>query len=107
MFNPTVRSYRSVFAIFIAAASTFGIVGTAHAKLLKDGQTVTATFSSGNLKGQTFKLRYSDRSNKLGDRPVTSHSNKTLEIKTPGGWCKFHSGGNVACHNGKGKWQAR
>ncbi|MCB1474800.1 MAG: hypothetical protein H6883_03045 [Rhodobiaceae bacterium] len=75
--------------------------------LLKDGQTVTAIFSTGSLGGKTFRLRYSESKNMLDDRPVTKHTSSMLSIKTPGGWCNFFASGNVECHNGVGTWKAK
>ena len=94
-------------ALVLVTATAFGSAPAMAGPLLRDGQTVVASFSTGNLKGQTFRLRYNEKKNMLKDRPVTGHTKSMISIKTPGGWCKFGSSGNVQCHNGTGKWTAR
>lgn len=96
-----------IVTIAVAGLVCIGMVNSANAKMLRDGQVVVASFDSGRLKGKTFRLRYNESSGLLGDRKVTSHTNGSLAIKTPGGWCKFSSTGVATCHNGKGKWKAR
>lgn len=88
--------------IALLSLAPFAVAGP----LLKDGQTVTATFSSGSLGGKTFRLRYNESKNMLNDRPVTKHTKSMLSIKTPGGWCKFSASGKAQCHNGVGTWKA-
>lgn len=103
-----MRTYLKLAIVGLALPiSVASFSGAARAEMLQDGQSVIATFNSGRLKGQTFTLRYSEKSSKLGDRPVTHHTKKVLAIKTPGGWCKFSSNGRATCHNGKGVWKAK
>lgn len=98
----------TIALVGLAFTLALGLAPSAKAgPLLKDGQTVVAKFSSGTLKGKTFRLRYKEKKGLLKDRPVTEHTAKVLAIKTPGGWCRFASGGTVECHNGKGTWRAK
>ncbi|WP_299154680.1 hypothetical protein [uncultured Tateyamaria sp.] len=92
-------------AIVSAALSipTFAASGP----LLSNGDVVVAKFSSGTLKGKTFRLKYNESKNVLKDRPVTDHSASLLSIKTPGGWCNFEATGRAECHNGVGTWKKR
>lgn len=94
-------------ALVLGAATAFGTTAALAGPLLADGQTVVASFTTGNLKGQSFRLRYNEKKKMLKDRPVTQHTKSMIAIKTPGGWCKFASSGKVQCHNGTGTWKAR
>ncbi|MEO9613677.1 MAG: hypothetical protein ABJG86_16490 [Nitratireductor sp.] len=96
-----------IFSPMLAAVIGFAATPALAGPLLENGQTVVASFSTGNLKGQTFRLRYNEKKNMLKDRPVTQHTKSMVSIKTPGGWCKFASSGKVQCHNGTGTWTAR
>lgn len=94
-------------ALLLATGIAFGATPVLAGPLLNNGQTVVASFTTGNLKGKTFRLRYNEKKNMLKDRPVTQHTKSMISIKTPGGWCKFASSGKVQCHNGSGTWKAR
>ena len=99
------QTARTFAAITIAVAALSSVSGTALAqKLLSDGQTIVASFSSGELKGQKFTLRYNESAGTLGNRRVLSHSASSISLKTPKGKCKFSSNGTASCHNGKGNW---
>jgi hypothetical protein len=100
-----MRKLQQAFAVALITA--FAASSALAGPMLNDGQTVVASFTTGNLKGQTFRLRYNEKKNMLKDRPVTQHTKSTIAIKTPGGWCKFASSGKVQCHNGTGTWKAR
>lgn len=94
-------------ALAIVATMALGATPVLAGPLLKDGQTIVASFTSGNLKNKTFRLRFDEKKNMVKDRPVTEHTKSMLSIKTPGGWCKFEASGKVQCHNGTGTWKAR
>lgn len=98
---------KALSKILYVASIAVGATPAMSGPLLDNGQTVVASFTSGSLKGNTFRLRYDEKKNMLKDRMVTQHTEEMISIKTPKGWCNFASSGSVQCHNGTGTWKAQ